>query len=186
MPSLLRFTCASPRQFSLPVFLCSWLASLCLAPGTSAAVDGGATFTGTVNNATAGNFLQGARVEISALCQTARTDNTGRTVRGMRPTRNRVTLDRGLLSDAGGRNRQFQTHSLTGAMFENLELIKGHTPNKGADSLGGTIDFKTRSPLSMKEKRCVTYPWKRRAICHAVLDPAKFVVRDIAGGQWPC
>ena len=82
---------------------------------------------------------------------------TGLTVRGMGPTLNRVTVDGGLLSNVGGMNRQFQTHSLTGAMFEQLEVIKGHTPDKGADSLGGTINFKTRSPLSMREKRRVTY-----------------------------
>ncbi len=82
---------------------------------------------------------------------------TGLTVRGMGPTLNRVTVDGGLISNVGGMNRQFQTHSLTGAMFEQLEVIKGHTPDKGADSLGGTINLKTRSPLSMKEKRRVTY-----------------------------
>ena len=42
-------------------------------------------------------------------------------------------------------------------MFEQLELIKGHTPDKGADSLGGTINMKTRSPLNMREKRRLTY-----------------------------
>ncbi len=82
---------------------------------------------------------------------------TGLTVRGMGPTMNRVTVDGGLISNVGGMNRQFQTHSLTGAMFEQLEVIKGHTPDKGADSLGGTINLKTRSPLSMREKRRVTY-----------------------------
>ncbi|MBL9199846.1 MAG: TonB-dependent receptor [Opitutaceae bacterium] len=82
---------------------------------------------------------------------------TGLTVRGMGPTLNRVTVDGGLISNVGGMNRQFQTHSLTGAMFEQLEVIKGHTPDKGADSLGGTINLKTRSPLSMREKRRVTY-----------------------------
>lgn len=82
---------------------------------------------------------------------------TGLTVRGMGPTLNRVTVDGGLMSNVGGLNRQFQTHSLTGAMFEQLEVIKGHTPDTEADSLGGTINLKTRSPLSMKEKRRVTY-----------------------------
>jgi len=50
-----------------------------------------------------------------------------------------------------------QTHGVTGAMFEQLEVVKGHTPDKAADSLGGTIDLKTRSPLSMREKRRLTY-----------------------------
>ena len=82
---------------------------------------------------------------------------TGLTVRGMGPTMNRITVDGGLLSNVGGFNRQFQTHSLTGAMFEQLEVIKGHTPDKDMDSLGGTINLKTRSTLSMKEKRRVAY-----------------------------
>jgi TonB-dependent receptor len=82
---------------------------------------------------------------------------TGVIVRGMASTMNRVTVDGGLMSNVGGLNRQFQTHSLTGAMFEQLEVIKGHTPDKGADSLGGTINLKTRSPLAMKEKRRVNY-----------------------------
>ncbi len=82
---------------------------------------------------------------------------TGLTVRGMGPTMNRITVDGGLITNVGGFNRQFQTHSLTGAMFEQLEVIKGHTPDKGADSLGGTINLKTRSTLSMKEKRRLTY-----------------------------
>ena len=69
---------------------------------------------------------------------------TGLTVRGMGPTLNRVTIDGGLMSNVGGLNRQFQTHSLTGAMFEELEVIKGHTPDQEADSLGGTINLKTR------------------------------------------
>jgi TonB-dependent receptor len=42
-------------------------------------------------------------------------------------------------------------------MFDQLELTKGHTPDKGADSLGGTLNMRTRSPLTMKEKRRVTY-----------------------------
>ena len=82
---------------------------------------------------------------------------TGVIVRGMASTMNRVTVDGGLITNVGGMNRQFQTHSLTGAMFDQLEVIKGHTPDKGADSLGGTINLKTRSPLSMSEKRRVTY-----------------------------
>jgi hypothetical protein len=45
-------------------------------------------------------------------------------------------------------------------MFDAVELIKGHTPDKGADSLGGTVNLKTRSPLSMREKRRTTYNFR--------------------------
>jgi TonB-dependent receptor len=77
-------------------------------------------------------------------------------VRGMAPSLNTVTVDGALLPSIGT-NRSFELQSITGTMFEQLELIKGHTPDKGADSLGGTINMKTRSPLNMKEKRRVSY-----------------------------
>ena len=51
---------------------------------------------------------------------------------------------------------------MTGAMFEELEVIKGHTPDQEADSLGGTINLKTRSPLSMAEKRRISYSFAGR------------------------
>ena len=122
---------------------------------------------------------------------------TGLTVRGMGPTLNRVTVDGGLLSNVGGMNRQFQTHSLTGAMFESLELIKGHTPDKGADSLGGTINFKTRSPLSMREKRRVIYsasarwappftqqiPLREAHRLHPLVNVSYQEVFDVLGGE---
>jgi TonB-dependent receptor len=82
---------------------------------------------------------------------------SGLTVRGFGPTLNRVTIDGSLMAGNGGLNRQFQTHALTGGIFEELEVIKGHTPDQSADSLGGTINLKTRSPLSMAEKRRFSY-----------------------------
>ncbi|MBM3854323.1 MAG: hypothetical protein FJ399_14390, partial [Verrucomicrobia bacterium] len=77
-------------------------------------------------------------------------------VRGMSPALNTVTVDGGLLASIGT-SRAFELQSVTGTMFEQLELIKGHTPDKGADSLGGTINMRTRSPLTMREKRRLTY-----------------------------
>ncbi len=77
-------------------------------------------------------------------------------MRGMDPSMNTVTVDGGLLTSLGTA-RSFEMQSITGAMFESLELIKGHTPDKGADSLGGTVNLKSRSPLSLREKRRTTY-----------------------------
>jgi TonB-dependent receptor len=82
-------------------------------------------------------------------------------MRGMNPDLNTVTVDGGLLPSLGT-SRSFELQSITGTMFEALELIKGHTPDKGADSLGGTINLKTRSPLSMREKRRITYSFTTR------------------------
>ena len=78
-------------------------------------------------------------------------------VRGMGQGMTVITIDGGLMSSFSAQNRTTRMTAFTGAMFEALELVKGHTPDKGADSLGGTINFRTRSPLSMREKRRVTY-----------------------------
>ncbi|MES2695220.1 MAG: TonB-dependent receptor [Verrucomicrobiota bacterium] len=82
-------------------------------------------------------------------------------MRGMGPELNTVTVDGGLLPSLGA-SRAFEMQSITGTMFEALELIKGHTPDKGADSLGGTVNLKTRSPLSMREKRRTNYSFTTR------------------------
>ncbi len=82
-------------------------------------------------------------------------------MRGMSPDMNSVTVDGGMLTSLGG-TRSFEMQSITGTMFESLELIKGHTPDKGADSLGGTVNLKTRSPLSMREKHRTTYSFTTR------------------------
>ena len=81
---------------------------------------------------------------------------SGIMVRGMSAALNRVTVDGGMIA-GGGLNRSFAPERYSGAMFDQLELTKGHTPDKGADSLGGSIDMKSRSPLSMREKRRINY-----------------------------
>ncbi len=77
-------------------------------------------------------------------------------MRGMAPGLNTVTVDGGLMPSLGT-SRAFELQSITGTMFEALELTKGHRPDQGADSLGATLNLKTRSPLSMREKRRTTY-----------------------------
>ncbi|HUR59246.1 MAG TPA: TonB-dependent receptor, partial [Opitutaceae bacterium] len=81
----------------------------------------------------------------------------GFTIRGAVSGQNAITVDGTLFSSQGGMTRTTRINNLTGAMFEQLELTKGHTPDKGADSLGGTINLKSRSPLSIKEKRRINY-----------------------------
>ncbi|MSU48308.1 MAG: TonB-dependent receptor [Opitutus sp.] len=79
------------------------------------------------------------------------------TIRGMGPGLNTITVDGALLTSTNAMSREARIHTMTGTMFETLELTKGHTPDKGMDSLGGTLNLKSRSPLSMKEKRRVSY-----------------------------
>ncbi|MBL9200317.1 MAG: TonB-dependent receptor [Opitutaceae bacterium] len=121
----------------------------------------------------------------------------GFAVRGMGPTLNNITLDGGMLSTQGAMARQGRINNLTGAMFEGLELIKGHTPDRGADSLGGTINLKSRSPLAMREKRRVTHnlavrwappfteqiPLREPRRAHPMLNLGWWEVFDVGGGS---
>jgi iron complex outermembrane recepter protein len=82
----------------------------------------------------------------------------GFTIRGVPPGLNTVTMDGVLLTSRDdGMTRETQLHVYNSAMFDQMELTKGHTPDRSADSLGGTLNLKSRSPLSMKEKRRITY-----------------------------
>jgi TonB-dependent receptor len=118
-------------------------------------------------------------------------------VRGMPPGLGSVTVDGGILSSQGGMSRETRVHVITGAMFDQLELIKGHTPDKGAEGLGGAVNFKSRSPLSMREKRRVTYnfsarvapsftqqiPIRERHRAHPILNLGYQEVFDVFGGE---
>lgn len=117
-------------------------------------------------------------------------------MRGMSAALNTVTVDGGLMPSLGT-SRAFELQSITGTMFEALELTKGHTPDKGADSLGGTVNLKTRSPLSMREKRRTTYsfttrwappfleqiPLREQHRAHPLATIAHQELFDVLGGQ---
>ncbi len=121
----------------------------------------------------------------------------GFTIRGMGPGSNTITVDGALMASQGGAGRQTRMHTITGSMFDSLELTKGHTPDKGADSLGGTLNLKSRSPLNMKEKRRVTYnfsarwappfteqiPLREQHRVHPLLNVAWQEVFGISGGE---
>ena len=74
-------------------------------------------------------------------------------VRGMGTGTTSITIDGGGMSSFSAQGRTTRMTAFTGAMFESLELTKGQTPDRAVDSLGGGVNFKTRSPLSMREKR---------------------------------
>ncbi len=82
-------------------------------------------------------------------------------IRGMPAGLNTVTIDGGLVTPFGT-NRAFEMQSISGALFDQLELTKGHRPDRSADSLGGTVNLKTRSSLNMKERRRFTYSLSTR------------------------
>ena len=83
-------------------------------------------------------------------------------IRGMGPGLNVITMDGAMVTSQGAMGRATNINNLSSSMYEQIELIKGHTPDKGADSLGGTINMKSRSPLGMREKRRITYNFLAR------------------------
>jgi iron complex outermembrane receptor protein len=121
----------------------------------------------------------------------------GFTVRGMPPAMNTITIDGALMGSQGGMNRATRIHTITGSMFEALEVTKGHTPDKEAGSLGGTVNLKSRSTLSMKEKRRITYnlsgrlappgtqqvPLREEHRFHPLFNLGYQEVFDVLGGQ---
>lgn len=122
---------------------------------------------------------------------------TGFTIRGMGPGLNSVTLDGGPLTGQGGMARNTMLNNFSGTMLEQIELIKGHTPDKGADSLGGTLNLRSRSPLSLREPRRTNYslnlrtapsfteqiPARESHRVHPVLNVAHQQVFDAPGGE---
>jgi iron complex outermembrane receptor protein len=121
----------------------------------------------------------------------------GLSIRGAGAGFNTITVDGGLLSSFGASSGQTRMQTFTGSMFESLELIKGHTPDKEAASLGGTINLKSRSPLSMKEKRRIGYnfnvriappltwqmPLREQHRSHPLLDANYSEVFSVLGGE---
>ena len=117
-------------------------------------------------------------------------------VRGAPSTHNRVTVDGGLKAGSGV-TRAFSSAHFTGAGFSEVELTKGHRPDTGADSLGGTVNLKSRSPLSMKERRRIDYsasvryaaPFTKQVYfqeqhrAHPLLNLGYQEVFDVAGGE---
>lgn len=121
----------------------------------------------------------------------------GFTVRGMPPAMNTITIDGALMASQGGMARATRIHTITGSIFEALQLTKGHTPDNEAGSLGGTVDLKTRSALSMSDKRRITYnfatriappgtqqiPMREDHRAHPLLNVSYQEVFDVLGGE---
>ncbi|MCR6630390.1 MAG: TonB-dependent receptor [Magnetospirillum sp.] len=82
---------------------------------------------------------------------------TGAVIRGAAVGLNTVSIDGNMQSSIGGLGREFRTNTLSGALFEEIEVIKGVTPDMPSDSLGGAVNMKTRSALMLKEKRRFNY-----------------------------
>ncbi|MSU23280.1 MAG: TonB-dependent receptor [Opitutus sp.] len=78
-------------------------------------------------------------------------------IRGTSPALNNLMIDGEVQPGSSSTDRTPRTFTISGAMFEEIEVIKAPTPEMRADALGGAINVKTRSTLSMSEKRRFTY-----------------------------
>ncbi len=78
-------------------------------------------------------------------------------IRGQPFSYTRLNVDGMSSTGVGGDGRTATLHSFSGSMYEQIEIIAGQTPDKRADSLGGQLNLKTRSPLAMSERRRITY-----------------------------
>ncbi len=83
-------------------------------------------------------------------------------VRGMGAGMTSISIDGSGMSSFSAQNRNTRMTAFTGNMFESLELTKGQTPDRSVDSLGGGVNFKTRSPLNQSEKRRISYNFTAR------------------------
>ena len=76
---------------------------------------------------------------------------------GLPASYTRLNIDGMSSTGVGGDGRTATLHSFSGSMYEQVEIIAGQTPDKRADSLGGQLNLKTRSPLAMSEQRRINY-----------------------------
>ena len=120
---------------------------------------------------------------------------TNVSIRGAPPGLTRVNVDGLPLTIVG--DRAPALHSFSGGLYEQVEVIKGQTPDKSADSLGGMVNLKTRSTLSMSEKRRSSYNFSARWVSpfvdhtpkredhpiHPLLNVSYQEVFDVRGGQ---
>ena len=120
---------------------------------------------------------------------------TNVSIRGTPPGLTRVNVDGLPLTIVG--DRAPNLHSFSGGLYEQVEVIKGQTPDKSADSLGGMVNLKTRSTLSMSEKRRFTYnfsarwappffertPMREDHPIHPLLNVSYQEVFDVLGGR---
>lgn len=82
---------------------------------------------------------------------------TGVSIRGFQPGDNSVTVDGDKMSSSGGLNRDFRMNSISGALFDEIEVTKAPTPEMDAESLGGAVNFRSRSPLSLRGNHRIDY-----------------------------
>jgi TonB-dependent receptor len=81
-------------------------------------------------------------------------DPTRIRIRGMDPQMSSVTLDGNpLASGGGGTSRAFDLSSFAVQNIETIELNFAPTPDQSANSMGGSVNFKTKNAFAQKGRR---------------------------------
>jgi iron complex outermembrane receptor protein len=78
-------------------------------------------------------------------------------IRGQPDSYTRLNIDGMSATGVSGVGRTATLHSFSASNYEAIEIVAAQTPDKRADSLGGQVNLRTRSPLAMKEKRRINY-----------------------------
>ncbi|MDO8541839.1 MAG: TonB-dependent receptor [Opitutaceae bacterium] len=78
-------------------------------------------------------------------------------IRGMSTDYTRLNIDGMSSTSVAGNGRTASLQLLPGAVYEAVEIVSGVLPDSAADSIGGSVNLKTRSTFGMAERRRLTY-----------------------------
>ncbi|MSU49722.1 MAG: TonB-dependent receptor [Opitutus sp.] len=137
-------------------------------------------------------FVPGVTAELDATG-----DVTSINIRGAASAFNTVNIDGNPQASTFGFTRGYRMFAISGALFDEIEVVKARTPDMPADALGGSVNMKTRSSLSMKEKRRFSFkaaarwappffdhtPMRRDHPLHPILNAGYQEVFDVLGGR---
>ncbi len=78
-------------------------------------------------------------------------------IRGMSTDFTRLNIDGLSSTSVAGNGRTASLQLLPGAVYEEVEIVSGVLPDSAADSIGGSVNLKTRSTFGMREQRRINY-----------------------------
>ncbi|MEN9632289.1 MAG: hypothetical protein RL077_693 [Verrucomicrobiota bacterium] len=106
-------------------------------------------------------------------------------IRGVDPSLNSVTVDGSRAPSGGtraGLNRSFEISTIPADFVDKIEVIKAATPDMDADSIGGSVNLKTKSALDHKGRLFTSRVGNSYATARKTFRPmASFMYSDILG-----
>lgn len=110
-------------------------------------------------------------------------------VRGMAARLSTVTMDGNRIADAAsaGADRQFQFTQVAADTISRMELVKAPTPDMDADSIGGAINFVSKSAFDTTGERRVSgqvgISWRARVDIDEPHQTQAFSYSEVFGGR---